>query len=64
MDEKVLLSRNEAIAVLQEFEAPKDVTNRELLAWCLNHRAELPYSPVELLRALFPHNPQNVRDSL
>lgn len=63
-EKKELLSRNESLAILEEYGAPQDGTNRDLLRWCVDHKDELPYSPVELLRALFPHNPQNVRDSL
>ncbi len=66
MDDKALLSRNEALAVLEEHGVPLDLnlTNREVLHWCAANKERLPYAPVELVRAMFPHNPQNVRDSL
>lgn len=67
MEDKVLLSRNEALAILEEHDAPLDepgITNRKLLHWCVAHEKELPYTPVEIMSAFFPHNPQNVRDTL
>ena len=61
-----LLSRNEAFAVLEEHGCPFEElpTNRDVLHWCVTHRDELPYSPVEIMRAFFPHNPQNVKGIL
>lgn len=63
MMSKAQLSRNEAIAILEEHGAPEG-TNREVFHWCIDHEAELPYSAVEIMRAFFPHNPQNIRDTL
>lgn len=62
--DKKLLSRNEALAILQEHNAPMNVTNREMLRWCVDHEDELPYTSLEIMRAFFPHNPQNIRDTL
>jgi hypothetical protein len=65
MSEKsALLSRNEALAILSEHGAPSSGTNRDLLHWCCDHESELPYTARDFITALFPHNPQNIRDTL
>lgn len=61
---KPLLSRGEAEAILDEFDAPCDGTNRDLFYWLVDHEDEMPHSAIEIMRALFPHNPQNIRDPL
>jgi hypothetical protein len=55
--------RSTLIAILEEHGAPLDgTTNRQVLHWCAEHRDELPYTPVQIMKAFFPHNPQRLRD--